>query len=207
MAKSADGISGTVGRAIPDIGIVSRFVRKLRRYRDKSDFDLDSPNVWEKSRYSAALFGFMFFDGFNGKRLDEVAVTDLEFVVLRSLNEIEQQRADFYVACLMREWTRKGWIVTSGRSGTMTLTRDGTEQITKVNAGRRGGIVFAQGPVSERGRLRIVSILCRTVVWLTVIIAFTLMARDVIGIAGNVVETVTDPVQILRKIPGIGRIF
>jgi len=128
----------------------------------------------------------------------------LEFLVFRSLSEVEQARADFYVACLLRDWTRKGWIEYHENPGVLILTRDGTERITKVNSGRRGGIVFAQGPVTEKGRLKIVAILCRTAVWRAVIIAVTLVVRDGVSIVGQVVETVTDPMSILRKLPLVG---
>jgi len=187
-------------RPIPDIGVVPRFARKLQRFLRRSDFDLENPDVWEKNRYSTALFGFLFFDTVNRKRLDTATMATLEFLVFRSLSEVEQARADFYVACLLRDWTRKGWIEYHENPGVLILTRDGTERITKVNSGRRGGIVFAQGPATEKGRLKIVAILCRTAVWLAV----TLVVRDGVSIVGQVVETVTDPMSILRKLPLVG---
>ncbi|MDA0341162.1 MAG: hypothetical protein O3B74_06140, partial [Proteobacteria bacterium] len=53
-----------------------------------------------------------------------------------------------------------------------------------------------------RGALKIVSIICITIVLVSLIIAVTLIALDVIGIAGGVVETVTDPIgYITKKLP------
>lgn len=204
MSTSEVDNTSAFRRPIPDIGVVPRFARKLQRFLRRSDFDLENPDVWEKNRYSTALFGFLFFDTVNRKRLDTATMATLEFLVFRSLSEVEQARADFYVACLLRDWTRKGWIEYHENPGVLILTRDGTERITKVNSGRRGGIVFAQGPVTEKGRLKIVAILCRTAVWLAVIIAVTLVVRDGVSIVGQVVETVTDPMSILRKLPLVG---
>jgi hypothetical protein len=207
MANSNGSSKKPDPRAYPDIGITPRFVSKLGRYFKKSDFEQDSPVIWEESRYAAALFGFLFYDSLNNKRVNTATLEMLEFLVHRSLNEIGQQRAGVYVACLVRDWKRKSWIKACDRGGTLTLTRDGTEQITKINAGRRGAILFAQGPVSEGGRLKIVSILCRTIIFLTLILAGTLILLDVVAIAGGVVETYTNPTKLLKKLPIVGEWF
>lgn len=119
------------------------------------------------------------------------------------MNEIGRRRVGAYVGCLVRDWLRKGWVENGNPVGTLVLTKDGTEQITKVNVGRRGTIIFAQGPVSERGRLKFVSTLCWTVIGLGFILSVTVLLSDVIAIAigANVVKTFTNPTKILRKPP------
>ncbi len=208
MVKTDRDAESSDGQSRPEIGTVPLFLKRIRRYFKKSEFDLDSPVIWDKSRYSAALFGFLFYDVVNKRRVNSASLENLDFLVRRSLNTIEQERTGIYVACLVRDWRKRGWVECGGYGEMLTLTRDGTEQITKVNAGKRGGIIFAYGKgVSERGQVEIVSILCKTVLLLALIIAVTWFLRDVVAIAGDVIETFTDPTKIIRKIPFVGELF
>lgn len=61
MAKIDWSSENTGKNTRADIGTIPGCLKKVRRYYKKSISDQDNLVDWDKSRYSAALFGFLFF--------------------------------------------------------------------------------------------------------------------------------------------------
>lgn len=86
----------------------------------------------------------------------------------------------------------------------LTLTIGSTQRITKIHAELPDAMFLPQRPVSEVERHNIILIPAQTVICLTLISAAALLRLDVMAIAGDVVESCTNPANNLKKLPIVG---
>jgi len=92
-----------------------------------------------KSKYSDLFFSILFHDEKLRRRIYETTVQNLRFLVLRSLAKDNRGRAETYVAQLIGHWKRNQWVKYGENAETLVLTKDGTEHVTKLTFGWRGG--------------------------------------------------------------------
>ncbi|MDA1311489.1 MAG: hypothetical protein O2985_18070 [Proteobacteria bacterium] len=189
-------------RPILNFKPILNVIAGLRKRHKVKNFDICEKESRNKKKYTDSLFSFLFYDRLNKKRFDQADLHVLKFVVFRSLKDEDRRHVGVFVNFIVRDWKAKGWVRDGDTVGTLALTKDGAEQVIRVNAGWRRDYFISDGPITSRGKVKIVSIICITIVLVSLIIAVTLIALDVIGIAGGVVETVTDPIgYITKKLP------
>jgi hypothetical protein len=179
-----------------DIGTVPRWVRRLGRLFRRKDFEPPAPEFLAKSKYSDLLFSILFHDEKLGRRIDDATVQNLRFLVHRSLAKEERGRAETYVAQLVGHWKRNQWIKYGESAETLVLTRDGTEHITRLTFGWRGGYLVGDSPLTSRGKVQIVRIVCGTIVLVALIAACTIVALGWISIVGDLVKGFKELVDI-----------
>jgi hypothetical protein len=182
-----------------DVGTVPKWLRRLRRLFKRSEFDLPNPETRDKSKYAEALFSILFYDEKRLTRIDDATRENFKFLVFRSLDTGERVHTDTYMEYLTQDWLTKGWVCQCKGGGVLTLTRDGTEKIIKLNAGWRGGYFIGDSPITEPSRQKFVARICQTVVIIVAIIAGTVIARDIIAIIAKVVSTYTDLAGVVKK--------
>jgi hypothetical protein len=123
----------------PDILSLIKNIMGLKRTVKAKGFERTEPVTEKSIKNRDNLFSLLFYDDLAKSRFDHAKIDVLNFVIFRNSKIEERKEVDHRVDLIIRDWEKLRWITTNDQSRTLSLTKDGTEHVIRINTARRGG--------------------------------------------------------------------